>query len=203
MDVGANHGYFAMLMARLVGDNGQVIAIEAFPSTYKSLRDNLEANKCSNVDSRNIAIADHKGDVNIAAPTARNSGTATIVFQAAETALSVPCDTLMGALGDAAGRVSFIKIDIEGAERAPLEEIIAHKEIFCRPLNVVVEISTGNRDLPAKFSDAGFDVLRLPNSYAWDYYLNGGGDLAPYSESQRSSEKDDYIFRLPSIAIPV
>lgn len=203
VDVGANHGYFTMLMSRLVGDKGLVIAIEAFPSTYKSLTENLETNGSANVDARNVAIADHKGEIRIAAPAARNSGTATIVFQSAETALSVPCDTLMGALGDAASQVSFIKIDIEGAERAPLEEIIAHKEVFARPLNVVVEISADNRDLPAKFADAGFDVLRLPNSYAWAYYLNSGGDLSPYSEFERRSDRDDYIFRLQRTASSV
>ena len=42
VDVGANIGYYSLLAASLVGDDGQVVAIEASPSIYRLLCNNLE-----------------------------------------------------------------------------------------------------------------------------------------------------------------
>jgi FkbM family methyltransferase len=44
VDVGAHFGYFSLLASQLVGATGHVVAIEAMPSTYLRLADNIAKN---------------------------------------------------------------------------------------------------------------------------------------------------------------
>jgi FkbM family methyltransferase len=99
VDLGANHGYFTLLMSKLVGETGRVIAIEAFPETRQSLEANLALNRIRNVEVRGVAISDRKGSIEMVAPDPFNSGnTTTRVEDHAGARISVPSDTLMGLL---------------------------------------------------------------------------------------------------------
>jgi FkbM family methyltransferase len=199
VDIGANYGYFSMLLSRLVGSSGRVLAFEAFPETYASLMKNLTTNETHNVDARQVAIADRCGMVAMAIPWARNSGSATIAVEDTQMPqISVPGDTLMSLLGAAVKDVSFIKIDIEGSERAPLLEILANKDRFRRPLTIAVELAPKNADLEQKFRDAGFSVRLLPHEYTWDFYLNGDEKaLDAYDPpARRIGKSNDYLFSI-------
>jgi FkbM family methyltransferase len=48
MDIGANIGWYTTLFARLVGNNGAVIAVEPIPSTVEVFQKNLIMNNCVN-----------------------------------------------------------------------------------------------------------------------------------------------------------
>ena len=198
VDIGANIGYFTLLMSKLVG-SGRVVAIEASPSTFEVLRNHLQANSAENVRSVGVAVADYDGQVQLSDGDPFNSGTRSIASNRLDArSISVPCDTLLSILGVDAERTSFIKMDIEGAERAPLLEILMNTHRFARPLTIVSEISPENRDLLEMFSEAGFEVNVLPNDYSWAAYLTYGrfkGNPLPLSE--RGLETDDYVLRLP------
>jgi len=198
VDLGANHGYFTLLMSKLVGRTGRVIAIEAFPKTCRSLEDNLALNGITNVEVRGVAISDRKGSIEMVAPNPFNSGmTTTLVDNHAGARINVPSDTLMSVLGDARS-VSFIKIDIEGAERAPLMDILTNRSVFSRPLTIASEVSESNSDLAAAFKEAGFETQLISNEYDWRAYLKvEQADVNLHAVDERRSETDDYIFRLP------
>ncbi len=197
VDVGANVGYFTLLMSRLVGD-GTVVSIEAWPDMFRSLEKHIEINKAFNVRAKAIAVADRQGAIEMVDRNPFNSGLRTTVLREGdEKGVFVPCDRLLTILGPDVERTSFIKIDIEGAERAPLLEIIASKHRFPRPFTIVSEVSEGNRDLTRLFADAGFDVRVLPNDYSWLSYLRAkqiDGRSAPLSEKRLGTE--DYVFQL-------
>jgi FkbM family methyltransferase len=199
VDVGANQGYFTMLMAKLVGNDGEGIAIEAFPSTYAILTDNLKGNCCPNVDAKQVAVTNSRGEIAIAAPWPQNLGSASIVADGhGRPEVIVKCDTLTSILAESAKRVSFIKIDTEGAERAPLLDILAHKDRFPRPLTVVAEISPDNAYLERAFRDEGFSAQILPHGYTLNYYLDDSEmALEPYSPpARRKTAPNDYLFCL-------
>ena len=120
VDVGANIGYFTLLMSRLVQKDGLVLAIEASASTFRKLTKNIERNHCGNVISRQVAVSDRKGEIELfySKYGDKDTGKISTIGQSGATVVtSVPCDTLTSVLTSAVpiDRVSFIKIDIEGA----------------------------------------------------------------------------------------
>ena len=61
-DVGANVGYFTLLLSRAVGLTGKVIAFEPDPSNLTNLRRNLRANAMDNVSVLAAAVTDKEGE---------------------------------------------------------------------------------------------------------------------------------------------
>lgn len=55
-EIGANVGYSALLIAKKIGDKGHVYAVEAEPTNYKTLCDNIILNKLKNITPINIGI---------------------------------------------------------------------------------------------------------------------------------------------------
>ena len=49
VDVGAHVGYFSVLASRIVGETGQVFAVEVEPRNLELLRANLWRRRCDNV----------------------------------------------------------------------------------------------------------------------------------------------------------
>jgi len=59
LDLGAHFGYFSLLCAHLVGEQGKVIAFEPTPSTYSVLKMNCEMH--SNIIPMNLAVGKAEG----------------------------------------------------------------------------------------------------------------------------------------------
>jgi FkbM family methyltransferase len=58
LDIGANVGYFALLMANLVGDDGHVVAFEPTSYGFEKLRRNVSLNRFENITLENIGLSD-------------------------------------------------------------------------------------------------------------------------------------------------
>lgn len=61
-DLGANLGYYTVMMAKLVGDSGRVYAVEPFPDNFRLLERNIRRNQLSNAQIENVAIAREDGE---------------------------------------------------------------------------------------------------------------------------------------------
>lgn len=53
VDIGAHFGYFTLLASSVVGSSGRVVAIEAMPSTFERLQQNIRKNS---LDDRCVAV---------------------------------------------------------------------------------------------------------------------------------------------------
>jgi FkbM family methyltransferase len=60
-DIGANVGYYTLLLSRLVGPTGKVHSFEPNPETAKLLRKGLQANKIRNVEVYEMALGNRNG----------------------------------------------------------------------------------------------------------------------------------------------
>jgi FkbM family methyltransferase len=61
-DLGANLGYYTVMMAGLVGENGRVYAVEPHPDNFRLLGENVRLNRLANVEIDNIAIGTADGE---------------------------------------------------------------------------------------------------------------------------------------------
>ena len=61
VDIGANIGYYALLEAKLVCDEGKVYAIEPIPDCIELLKENIRLNNYSNIEIHQLAIGDKSG----------------------------------------------------------------------------------------------------------------------------------------------
>lgn len=116
VDVGANVGYFSLLAASIVGDEGRVVCIEPSHRNLIRLCENLWMNRCRNVFVLSLAAGVGNGCAAVAFPTYNNAGAASLrkVNSVQEQ------KTFVVALDDVFEAHSivpdFIKLDVEGFE---------------------------------------------------------------------------------------
>jgi FkbM family methyltransferase len=118
LDVGANFGYYSVLMADLVGPNGKLIAVEPNPSAAQAAEASLSVNGFqSRTTVIQAAASDTAGTATFCVPRTEPKN-ATIVpeghTQADAEIFTVRTVTLDEVCRDQ--RVDFIKIDAEGGE---------------------------------------------------------------------------------------
>ena len=69
LDVGAHLGRYTIISSNLVGDNGQVVAVEASPQVFEKLKRNINLNKLSNTTSINYAVYSKKTKIKLFFPS--------------------------------------------------------------------------------------------------------------------------------------
>jgi FkbM family methyltransferase len=61
-EIGANIGYYALMEASIIGENGKIYAIEPFPPNFELLKKNIELNSYEKIiELYNIAISNKPG----------------------------------------------------------------------------------------------------------------------------------------------
>jgi len=110
LDVGAGVGWFTLIGAHEVGDEGLVLAYEPLPSRYKLLRENVKLNNFENVQCFPLALSDKEGEAymtgrHLMRLTHRKTdiSTKTISLDSHFVTLNLK-------------RVDVVKIDVEGEE---------------------------------------------------------------------------------------
>lgn len=130
IDIGANFGYYTILLGALVGTGGHVYAIEPAPTTAAMLRRSVELNGFqdfttvievaagANEATRSFYVPDRepKNAQIIASPEGADPSAGTL-HQVAQSRV----DALIGERG----QVDFVKIDAEGAEEAVIAGMLA------------------------------------------------------------------------------
>jgi FkbM family methyltransferase len=166
VDIGANVGYYSLLASCPVG---KVISVEAAPTTFALLRENLRLNSCANVTSLNVAATAERCSVSIEVRNRHNSGATEIKVDAEAGAIEgLPFREIVG---DDIGHVRFVKIDIEGAEAPILRAILDALSDLPGDVTVASEVSLASAGFVTRFVDAGFRAYAIQNVYTIDYYL--------------------------------
>jgi FkbM family methyltransferase len=140
VDVGANVGTYAMVLARHVGASGRVIAIEPHPVTHARLAFNRAASGLAQVHLVAAAAGPSDGELMIETD-GDNLGASHIVSgDRPGNAIKVASLRLQRILGDAgADRVDALKIDVEGFEDRVLTGFFKEAPPGVWPRAVVIE----------------------------------------------------------------
>jgi FkbM family methyltransferase len=140
VDVGANVGTYAMVLARQVGAGGQVIAIEPHPVTHARLAFNRAASDTTQV--RLVAAAAGPCDGELLIETDGDNLGASHIVSGERTgkAIRVPSLRLQRILDDASvSHVDALKIDVEGFEDRVLTGFFKEAPQSLWPRAVVIE----------------------------------------------------------------
>jgi FkbM family methyltransferase len=154
VDVGANVGTYAMVLARHVGAKGKVIAIEPHPITHARLAFNNAASGYRQVTLLAAAAAASDGELMIATDGDNLGASHIVTGEAAANAIRVPALRLQRIL-DEAGIVSVdaLKIDVEGYEDRVLTSFFQQAPSSLWPRAVVIEHLSRNEWLADCIAD--------------------------------------------------
>lgn len=118
LDIGSHIGYHALIMARGVGEGGEVHAFDPDPRAHELLRRHLDLNESRQVTANRAAASDRDGSVDLNV-NEQLGWSSTKPVKTAPKVLSVPAvrvDSYLEARGIDPARVSVIKLDAESAE---------------------------------------------------------------------------------------
>ena len=185
IDVGANIGIYACSIAKMIGPNGRVWAIEATPKTFLALQKNIALNNSGRIISFNVALSDQWGTTSITTNKSDDSQNC-IADKTGETTNVVPLAPLDEILC-LPPRIALLKIDVEGAEYLVLSGAPA---TLARTDKVLVEIYEPNL---RKFGSSSTQVLEHLSSAGFRLFVWLNHSLAPLPKAQDFSVCTDVI----------
>lgn len=199
-DVGANVGYYSVLMSRWSSAVTPIVAIEPGSAAARQLRRHLEINGVSSATVVSKAVADAPSSAVLFGHDSGDVGKASLRRDMGSTGETVEVSTIDRVWeGLGRGPVRLMKIDVEGLEGEVL--IGARALIASERPDLVVEISPAFH-APDKVREA-LGLLR-DLDYRWadiDRFLGSPDDMSPISEGGLSlSAQTDVVFRPASRA---
>jgi FkbM family methyltransferase len=196
LDIGANHGTFAMVAARIVGPTGTVIAFEPQPDLARLVEINLADAPVGLSRVHQVALGERDREVVIWVPR-DSSGSGTLTRPSGRTTRAMPTSvrlqTLDEALDDARlTGLMVIKLDVEGHETAVLRG--GARTLQSHRPAIVCEVDG------ALLAAAGFTVEDFRDAAARGGYsvfkgTERGAAPKPLSQLGISAHRDIVLFR--------
>lgn len=169
LDVGAQTGFYSLLLSKLVGPKGKVIAFEPLPANFRLLEENVRLNSLENVTLRNRAVAEVSGEMKFEFPHHEPTLIGGPVLEGdSRDFFAVEVDSLDDFLGEGGLPVHFIKIDVEGAE----VEVLRGARRMLRAAHPYMMIELHNVHLHSRYHPA------LPLLEQFGYQIEWLGEMS-------------------------
>ncbi|MBV9929854.1 MAG: FkbM family methyltransferase [Alphaproteobacteria bacterium] len=167
VDVGANCGYYSLLLADLVGPEGRLFAVEPNPAMADLLARSISLNGfAGRTEICRVALgAEEGGTARLAIPEREPKNASIVSADTGGEGCEVPLRRLDALVG-AGTQVGFIKVDAEGAEEAIFEGMAG---LLPQRPPMVLEFNAARYDLPGRFLD------RLTGAYGALRYVDYDG----------------------------
>ena len=218
LDVGANLGSYTFYLSRLVGEEGVVYAFEPVPETFEGLLHNLALSRLDNVCALNVGVSNQTGASTVFVPkihglpshgraSLRRTASGEVGEYRAVSLITIDDFYATNHLN----RLSFIKMDIEGAELLAVQG--ARRVIHLHSPVLLLEIELEHT---ARFGYRPRDLLHLllTLDYTHMLYWNGtalvsvniedalqGDEIGQPSSGMTGGEVYNFFF-VPSSKLP-
>ncbi|MFC1851874.1 FkbM family methyltransferase, partial [candidate division CSSED10-310 bacterium] len=188
LDLGAHHGLYTLLLSRLVGPTGRVIAFEPSPRERRKLKLHVILNRCTNVLVEPFALGDNDDKSELFLCLGRETGCNSLrrpVVSDPVRKVMVKMTTLNCYFQKGmAEKVDFIKVDVEGAE-LPVFKSASILLKNSKPI-ILCELDDQRTEPWGYSSSAIYDFL-FDSGYRW-YSIVREGKLNPCPKKTRYHE---------------
>ena len=121
LDIGANIGWYSIVLKNNIKPNVTVYAFEPEPLNFELLKKNIAHNQITNIEAVNKAVAEKSGESTLFLYHPKNSGRHSLLDINPQTNKSIQVETVniedfLNGQRINFNKVKFIKIDIEGYE---------------------------------------------------------------------------------------
>lgn len=165
LDIGAHIGYYTLLLAKLVGKSGKVIAFEPDPDNFQLLKKNVIANGYTNTVLESKAVSNMVGTATLYR-SVLDSAQSRLHSSGFCESSQVDTVTLDNYFKGYEGGIDFIKIDAEGAEASIVQ---GADSVLRRNPNVTILTEFFPSMIKSYGSDPG-EYLRRLTMYGYSFY---------------------------------
>jgi len=121
LDIGAHIGYYTLIAAKLVGENGKVFAFEPEPTNFDLLELNVKANGYNNVTLVQKAVSNKTGKIKLYLSEDNTGDHGIYDSHNGRQSIEIEAIQLDDYFKSYEGKIDFIKIDIQGAEALAIQ----------------------------------------------------------------------------------
>jgi len=121
LDIGANIGYFTLIFARRVGPSGRVYAFEPDPTNFAILKRNVETNGYRNVILIQKAVSNVTRPIRLYLASRNKADHRIYDSEDNRPSVEIEATRLDDYFKDRSEKISFIKMDIQGAEGGAIQ----------------------------------------------------------------------------------
>jgi len=178
LDIGANQGFYTVLLSKLVGEQGHVLAFEPSGRERNLLQSHLRFNHCRNVRIYDVALGETRGGATLYVVNGLDSGCNSL-RPPDTTSPTSPVKVDLYRLDDlleTAGhtRVDFIKMDVEGAEWGILKG--AEKVLTRAPRPIILSEVLDQRTRPWGYAAKQILDHLIKRNFTW-FRVNSDGTV--------------------------
>lgn len=164
LDVGANVGLITAELCHLVGPSGRAWAIEPIPRNFRRLHELADKNGLSQLRVIEGALSSETGQATIRLPAEHQSGWASFTKSwGMDGTITTPTWRLDDLVAGEPGRISFLKLDVEGFEPQVLSgasQTLASMRpyVMCEFNDILLrDAGASSLKLLAQFADLGYE----------------------------------------------
>lgn len=121
LDIGANIGYYTLIFAKLVGEEGKVFTFEPDPDNFALLKKNVKINGYQNVILVQKAVSNKTAMIRLYLSEDNKGDHRIYDSHDGRKSIKIEATRLDDYFTNYNGRINFIKIDIQGAESGALQ----------------------------------------------------------------------------------
>lgn len=172
LDVGANIGYYTLLMARRV-PSGKVYAIEPCPVNYINLVDNIQLNAYDNILFYNLGMSDKKGNAKMYLSKLSNVHTMLpkdVTNQMSGKSIQIQTTTPSNFINKLQP-IHLLRMDIEGYETKVLKDIADNCKVYPK---ILFEVHAGKYNEENNLNKQLEKLFKL--GYYFKYMASGQRD---------------------------